>query len=235
MTKHPTIPAMLAAGLAAGLAQSASAQEAGNVGGFEVSANVGLFSDYRFRGISFSDEDFAVQGGIDLGHESGFYLGTWASSLDDDFAGADTEIDVYGGYSREVNGFEFDIGAVGYLYPGSSGLNYIELYGSVGHALGPVGVSIGVAYAPSSDNLGNQDNVYLYTSAEYEIPNTGVALSGSLGWEDGAFADDKIDWTIGLSRSIIDERLSVSLTYVDTDQPGGLADSTVVFSIGAEF
>ena len=48
----------------------------------EASANVTLTSDYRFRGISQTGEDAAIQGGFDLGFEPGFYIGTWASSVD---------------------------------------------------------------------------------------------------------------------------------------------------------
>ena len=51
---------------------------------FEISGNIALTSDYRFRGISQSNEDPAVQGGFDVSFEPGFYLGTWASSIDFD-------------------------------------------------------------------------------------------------------------------------------------------------------
>ncbi|MEN8675919.1 MAG: TorF family putative porin, partial [Alteriqipengyuania sp.] len=57
------------------LAQDEYEEEADAI---EISGNVSLVSDYRFRGVSFSDEDIAIQGGIDLAHESGFYVGTWA-------------------------------------------------------------------------------------------------------------------------------------------------------------
>ena len=79
--------------------------EAAAPGAITVSGSVTLVSDYRFRGVSLSGGDPAIQGGIDLAHESGFYVGTWASSIDDggtDLLG-DVELDVYAGWSGEVS------------------------------------------------------------------------------------------------------------------------------------
>src|SRR5687767_6006170 len=68
----------------------------------DLSAEVGIVSDYRFRGISLSGRDPAVQGGVMIEHQSGAYAGIWASSLDKDDAGASTELNVYAGYAFEV-------------------------------------------------------------------------------------------------------------------------------------
>jgi len=94
---------------------------------FEISGNVALTSDYRFRGISQSDEDPAIQGGFDVGFEPGFYLGTWGSSID--FGGGnDTgsystlELDYYGGWRGPIGDTEFgmDVGYAYYDYPGDT-------------------------------------------------------------------------------------------------------------------
>src|SRR3546814_2295512 len=58
---------------------------------FTITGTVGGVSDYRFRGISQTNEDFAVQGSINLNHSSGFYVGTWASNVD--FANSSEEIE----------------------------------------------------------------------------------------------------------------------------------------------
>ena len=69
-----------------------------------ISGNVALTTDYRFRGISQSDESPAIQGGFDFEHDSGFYLGAWGSSVDFDTNGAGydgcLELDLYGGFSN---------------------------------------------------------------------------------------------------------------------------------------
>ena len=76
-------------------AAPAAATEIG--GGFNVSGNAALVTDYRFRGVSFSDEDIPIQGGIDLEHDSGFYVGTWGSSIEDSPVFGHTEVDIYAG------------------------------------------------------------------------------------------------------------------------------------------
>ena len=89
----------------------------------EISANVALATDYVFRGVSQTDNQFAIQGGFDWAHDSGFYLGTWASNVDSNFFGGATdpqiELDLYGGFANEFgNGFGYDLGYLRYQYPG---------------------------------------------------------------------------------------------------------------------
>jgi uncharacterized protein (TIGR02001 family) len=96
-----------------------------------LTANVAVVSDYRFRGVSQSFRRPALQGGVDWAHDSGFYLGTWASTVDDDFL-TDThgvELDIYGGYKFPIGaGWTGDVGLLQYLYPGESLWNTTELY-----------------------------------------------------------------------------------------------------------
>ena len=64
-----------------------------------ITGNAGVFSDYRFRGISQTDKKPAFQGGFDIGHASGFYVGNWNSNIDSAlYNGASLEMDFYGGY-----------------------------------------------------------------------------------------------------------------------------------------
>ena len=99
----------------------------------EISANVALVTDYRFRGISQSNKNPALQGGFDYAHDSGFYIGTWGSTVDfdstTDFNGS-LELDVYGGWSTEFGeNSSIDVGYIYYAYPGDdNGLegNYQE-------------------------------------------------------------------------------------------------------------
>ena len=100
--KH-LLRAATAASLLAGSTLVAAPAFAQDQSDISVSANVAMVTDYRFRGVSYSGGDFAIQGGFDVAHSSGFYIGTWASSLDDETTGyGDTELDVYGGYSGAV-------------------------------------------------------------------------------------------------------------------------------------
>ena len=85
-----------------------------------ITGNAGVFSDYRFRGISQTNKKPAFQGGFDIGHASGFYVGNWNSNIDSSFYnGANLEMDFYGGYKLPVGPVALDFGALYYYYPGS--------------------------------------------------------------------------------------------------------------------
>jgi uncharacterized protein (TIGR02001 family) len=107
---------------------------------FVVTGNFGITSDYRFRGLSQNNQDPSFQGGFDVAHSSGLYIGTWGSNVSAWTAGSkgNLELDLYGGYKTEVAGIGFDVGAIAYKYPGSEksyGANTQEAY--VGLAYGP--------------------------------------------------------------------------------------------------
>lgn len=216
---------------------------------WEISGNAGIFSQYRWRGISLSDEEVAFQGGIDVAHSSGFYVGTWGSSLAGfgSYGGANTEIDVYAGYAGEAGGFGYDIGAIWYLYPGTSGTDVVEITASLSKELGPVGATVGVAYAPKQDSLGNDDSFYLYSDWSAAIPNTPVSLNAHVGYTDGSLSIDRgfstdgdyLDWSLGASVSY--DKLTLGVSYVDTDVKGGdpsintITDAAIVVSLTAAF
>ena len=199
----------------------------GGESGLELSGNVALVSDYRFRGVSFSDGDIALQGGIDLAHSSGFYVGTWASTISGGTAFGELELDVYGGWSGDVTeGLTFDIGLLYYIYPTGdipgADTDYFEPYASISTTLGPVSATLGAAYAWDQDSLGNSDNIYVYTDFEVGIPDTPVSLSAHLGYTDGVFSTDtdgtSFDWGLGASYAVTDS-LSLGVNYVDTQGP----------------
>lgn len=218
------------------------ASENGGESGLEISGNVALVSDYRFRGVSFSDGDIALQGGIDIGHSSGFYVGTWASSISGGTAFGELELDIYGGWSGDVaDGVTIDVGLLYYIYPTGDApgidTDYFEPYASISTQLGPVGATFGVAYAWDQNSLGDQDNLYLYSDFELAIPETPVTLTAHLGYTDGVFATDisgnSFDWGLGASYAITDN-LSIGVNYVDTEGPSieDFTDAGFFFTLG---
>jgi uncharacterized protein (TIGR02001 family) len=202
---------LLAASVLAGstlAASAALADETAPPSEITVSGNVALVSDYRFRGLSQSSGDPAVQGGITGSHASGAYAGVWASStgfgvLDRRFATnaytrtyGSMELDLFGGWSGPVGGgVTADVGLLYYAYPdGHFGrAEFFEPYASLSTTLGPVTGKLGVNYAWKQaalnfDGGGNDDNLYLYGELSAGIPTTPVTVSGHLGYAKGALS-----------------------------------------------
>jgi uncharacterized protein (TIGR02001 family) len=208
-----------------------------------VSGAATLTSDYRFRGVSQSDEGMAVQGGITLSHSSGFYVGAWGSNLSGwgTFGGANMELDLIAGFKLPVGEGTLDTGLTWYMYPsGASETDFAELYAKLSGSVGPVSLTAGVAYAPKQEALGNafpvgapanpgdkEDNLYLSGDAVYGIADTPISLKAHIGYSDGnpglgpngtsvAPTGTYFDWLIGADIVPI-SGLTLSVAYVDTD------------------
>ena len=127
------------------------AADAAPASDFTASYNVGLFSQYIFRGLTQTNNKPALQGGFDVSHKSGLYIGGWASNvswLRDNASigtalynsGGSLEIDLYGGFKTELGktGLGIDLGALQYYYPGAHvntnpKTNTTELYGALSY------------------------------------------------------------------------------------------------------
>ena len=173
-----------------------------------VTGSVGLVTDYRFRGVSQTDKEMAIQGGITATHASGIYVGTWASNLSGwgTFGGSNMELDLVGGFAIEVSsGVTLDVGLTWYMYPGgASDTDFAEPYVKLSTTMGPAKALIGVAYAPKQQALGRwyldadsyatgipdapgakTDNFYVWGDVSGGIPNTPLSLKAHLGYSDG--------------------------------------------------
>ncbi len=189
--------------------------------------NVGLFSQYVFRGISQTNEKPAVQGGFDLGHKSGFYAGTWASNVswiaDGYFSppnpppppSASMEWDFYGGYKGSLPmDFGYDLGILYYYYPGTYPVgftkpNTTELYA----ALSWKWLSFKYSYSADNKTFGlpnSRGSYYLDLTASYDIIEKvsdaigKVTIFGHVGRQEfknnGSF--DYTDWKVGASTEV---------------------------------
>lgn len=211
-----------------------------------VTGGVSVTSDYRFRGVSLSGEDFAVQGTVNVNHSSGLYGGIWASNLDDTPTFGEVEVDLYAGYTTEIApGTAIDVGMIYYWYPdGSGNSDYFEPYGSIKTTFGPATAKLGFAYAWDQSALGNDDNIYLYTDLGIGIPDTPVTLTGHLGYSDGslAFGGSYWDWSLAADVAL-GSGFTAGVKYVDTDlddftgipAADTLYDATVLFTLGWSF
>jgi uncharacterized protein (TIGR02001 family) len=189
---------------------------------YTLSFNVGAVTDYRYRGISQSRLRPALQGGADFAHKSGFYIGTWASTIKwVKDAGGDTnlEVDLYGGYKFTTGAFGVDVGALRYFYPGSSlGTNpdTTELY-----AAGTWGPAT-LKYSHSTTNLfgfvDSKGSGYLDLSANFELPWYGLTVTPHLGHQrvrHNSYSS-YTDWAVTLGKDF-GNGFSASVAYVDTN------------------
>ena len=204
-------------------------------------ANVGLVSDYAYRGWSQTDEKPALQGGFDYAHDSGLYAGVWGSSVSwladaDPAISNGLELDLYAGYKGKVGDIGYDVGLLQYYYPGSypTGFNSpdtLEGYAAVSWEF------LTLKYSYSFTDLFGFDNSdgsqYLDLSASYEIAD-GLKLNAHVGRQYIAGpAESYNDWKIGVSKSLAG--FDIGLHYVDTDVDSKLSDGRVILSIGRAF
>jgi uncharacterized protein (TIGR02001 family) len=189
--------------------------------------NFSVVSDYRYRAISQSRLEPAVQGGADVALPNGFYIGTWASTIKwikDAKGGADVEVDLYGGKKGEIaKDISYDVGVLQYLYP-SNGLkpnaNTLEVYGAL--TAGPLTAK----YSHSTSNLfgfaDSKGSGYFDVSATFDLGD-GLSLVPHIGHQRVAGSGNGIysytDYSITLSKDF--SGIVPSITLIGTDAPKG--------------
>jgi uncharacterized protein (TIGR02001 family) len=185
-----------------------------------VSANVGYTTDYVFRGISQTNEEAAVQGGVDLTCGR-FYLGTWGSSI---AFGNGTEIDIYGGFRTTTGPINWDLGFIYYSYPGAASYLDLDFFELKVAASGDVwkGGTLGGAVFFSPEYTGNAGEVWTLEGTFAQVlPNVGMftptfsATIGHLEFQDYDYLSYTY-WNVGLTLGF-HEKWAVDLRYWDTD------------------
>ncbi len=184
--------------LAAGLFVSGSACA-------DVTGNVGVTSNYLWRGVTQNDDRSAVQGGVDYEHDAGLYAGTWLSDLDGAY-----EHDVYAGFSGEAGALGYDLGVNHYMYPLADDADFTELYGSISYEMFTVGLAYTVNSDVQSDPTAAQPfmegDLYYYAGAEFVLPDDftlGLTVGAYTFDEDGEAGTDLdyMHYRIGLTKS----------------------------------
>ncbi len=193
---------------------------------YTLSYNVGLVTDYRYRGISQSRLKPALQGGADFAHKNGVYLGIWASSIKwikDAGGDAPAEIDLYGGYKGSYKDIGYDVGVLTYQYPSHKlavSPNTTELY--VAGTFGPATLK----YSHSVTNLfgfsDSKNSGYLDLSAGFDMGN-GWSVTPHIGHQavrhNSAFSYTDYSITVGKD---FGGGLSASVALVGTDAKSGM-------------
>lgn len=197
--------------------------------------NVGIFSQYVFRGISQTNEKPALQGGFDLGHKSGFYAGVWASNiswLSDGNAdvSASLEMDLYGGYKWAfAEDWVLDVGVLYYAYPGSYPAGYVkpnttELYAAVTWKW----ITGKYSYSVDSKTFGfpnSRGSDYWEVNAAYDVVDKvndtigKVTVFGHYGqqkFKNAGFYDYS-DWKVGVSTEVLGLTVGIFGTGTDAE------------------
>lgn len=200
----------------------------------EFSANVGLTTDYVFRGISQTEEGAAIQGGFDATYKM-FYAGVWASNLDFGSDGngndiANIEVDIYAGIKRKWRNTEFDLGVIYYAYPGAEDagaeLDYVEFkWASTTELTDRVSLSTATYYSPdytgeTGDVLTSEGSISVGLGEYRGFKPTFSALLGYVDFlDDGFEANSYTYWNAGVEVGFAD-KFTLDLRYWDTDNDG---------------
>jgi uncharacterized protein (TIGR02001 family) len=214
-----------------------------------LTANVSLTSDYRYRGISQSNLQPAIQGGFDYAHSSGFYIGNWNSSISwiSDAASAagkstsaPVEMDFYAGFKHEWSkGFTADVGILQYYFPtsGATGFttnpNTTELYAAQNFTFDSVTGYLKFSYAATtifgfSNSAGSN---YTDLTVNYDTGVWGLTLNAHAGYQyvagtasGASVSNDSLfsytDWKLGVTKDF-GSGLTLGVAYLGTNAKKG--------------
>ena len=240
MTKLKPI-ALLLGLTAAGFAAPGFAAEAASP--HTLSANVGLYSQYVFRGLTQTDRDPAIQGGFDYSHSSGFYLGTWASNISwlrdntSYSSGGSLEWDFYGGFKGSIGDFGYDVGLLQYYYPGNVNTagGFVKADTLEAYVAGSwKWFTLKYSHALSDEVFGvanADDTYYLDLSASFPIGDSGVTLGAHYGIQEfkgsnAGVSNDSLysyeDWKISATYDLgkaskTFDGMTIGVAYTDTN------------------
>jgi len=230
---------VLAATLAFNLVPAVSQAEEAN----PLSFNASVTTDYRYRGVSQSRLKPALQGGADYASPSGWYVGTWASTIKwisdaGATAGVDTgnaniELDIYGGYKGEIRkDLAYDVGLLQYVYPGNSygniagarNANTLELYGAL--SFGPMTLKYSHSLTTLFGAGDSKNSGYLDLSASFDV-GSGFTLAPHIGYQKVArnSAYSYTDYSATMSKDIVGFTLSAALVGTQTKTVSGNLNS----------
>ena len=203
----------------------------------EVTGNLGLTTDYRFRGVSQTQNAPAVQGGVDYTHSSGFYVGNWNSSVSSQMYtnGAGIESDLYAGWKKDIyKGLTLDVGSYNYFYPratttANTGSDFDTYEGFVGLGYGPVSVkynrTLGNGYFGTANARGTE-----YWQADLAQPLTSkVSLLAHVGRTDVSNNSNLnyTDWNVGLGYDLQGWNIAAKY-YTNSSEGSGFQSANTI-------
>jgi uncharacterized protein (TIGR02001 family) len=233
MTKF-AFPVLIAVG-ALGLSAGAAAAQDAPQKAFTLNYNVGVASDYVFRGVSQTDENPQVFGGVDL-TAGRFYAGTWASNVDFHDS-TDAEVDLYAGFKPTLGPATLDLGVIYYGYVNAPDhADYANTEFKVAATIPAGKGSVGAAVFYSPDSFGAADEATYYeVNGSYPVAEKWT-VSGALGRQTYKGSGDYTTWNLGAAWTLT-KTLALDLRYYDTSEHdfGKLYDSRAAAALKAVF
>lgn len=176
------------------------------------SANVGIASNYIWRGLTQTEDQAAVSGGLDYDFGNGFSVGTWASNVNFGTATTDDtgyELDLYGGYGGKMGSTDYSVGFIHYAYPAQDNIDFTEITAGLG--FGPA--SLDLAYTVDADDPSLEDNLYIALSGSTDIKE-GLSLGATIGHNEPDAGADYTHYQVSLSKG------DFTFAVDDNDQSG---------------
>ncbi|NMM14763.1 MAG: hypothetical protein HHJ17_14675 [Rhodoferax sp.] len=255
--KLKSTAALILTTLLAGTA--AMAQTTAPTPDYTLSYNVGVTSDYRFRGMAQTSTNPALQAGVDFAHKSGFYVGVWGSNVSwiRDYSLATDgalEVDLYGGYKGEISkDFTYDLGVITYQYPGNTAANVsatavnantTEVYGALTYSI------VTAKYSQSTGNFvanaNSSNSRYFEVAATFDL-GSGFTLTPHVGRQTipnvtnnaGDYTDYALtlgkDFGNGLSASLAAVGTNANKTFYTDSKNKFLGDDALVVGVKYSF
>lgn len=202
----------------------------------ELSGNAAITSNYIWRGVTQTTDQAAGQGGIDWGHGSGLYAGTWVSNVN--FGNSDDgyEMDVYAGFGGEAGSLGYDLGVISYQYPITPEFNFTEVYVSGTMSVVTLGLAYTVDAASGNDGgVFDSGDMYVNGSVDFAAGKSDVSLfAGTYMFEnDGEPGVGEVDY-VHYGASIGKDGFTFAVEKNDIE--GGSADNVrFTASYGIDF
>lgn len=188
--------------------------------------NIGATSNYIWRGVTQTNDQAAISGGVDWDHDSGAYVGGWTSNVSWTTPSG-YELDVYGGYKFDTGDFKHDVGAIFYLYPvGDGKYDFTEIYYNLEWSW----LSAGVAFTVAKESDAGTNDIYAYFGGDWEMDTNGIGVGFVVARYtfDGASDSDYNHLNLHLTK----DDFTVAIDKNDTDNVAwGTGSDDVRFSV----
>ncbi len=223
------------------IALAVLALTAGTTAFAQVAYNVGVVSEYRYRGVAQSQGDPALQGGVDYAHSSGLYVGAWGSTISWIKANGkdgNVELDLYGGYKGTVGPVGYDVGYLRYEYVGNKlkelggtwvNPNTDEAY--LGLSYGPVTFKYSYAFSPLFGLADSKGSTYADLSATFDL-GKGFSVTPHVGAQDikgrNSAGLSYLDYSLTLTKDF-GSGYSASISAISVD-----ADNESLYVLGGQ-